>query len=116
MSLTVNAKSYLFDSSSGANNAVYTGPLKSMVAKDDITLARTAPKPTTENPGVARTKLTLVRSFTIAGVVRDAHVWFETSLPVGIAVADAEAMFDDIAAWLATAAASDFVQKHKINQ
>lgn len=117
MALTINAKAYALDSQSSANAVVYAGPLKTFGVKDDCVLARTFPKPTATYAGKSRTEAKLTRTLTLAdGKKDDAIFSLSTSVPVGAATADVEAMLDDLAAWLATAAASDLVQKLKVNQ
>lgn len=119
MSLTVNTKAYALDSQVSANSVRYTGPAKTLSVKDDIQLSRTVPKPTGVFSGVARTECKLTRTLALTGALTssaDAIMTLSTSVPVGAASADVEAMLDDLAAWFATSAASDLVQKLDINQ
>ncbi len=119
MSLTINAKAYAADMATGPNSMTYTGPNHTLSVKDVVTLKRTAPKPTATFAGVARSECKMTRTLVLNGVATqhgDAIFSLTTSVPVGAAAADVEAMLDDLAAWFATAAASDLVQKLDINQ
>lgn len=117
MALTVNAKAYALDSQVSANTVKYAGPLKTFTVKDDIALSRTDPKPTATFAGMSRSETKLTRTLTLADASKaDAIFSFQCAVPVGAVTADVEAMLDDLAAWFATSAASDLIQKLKINQ
>jgi len=82
---TFTADSYQKDS------VEYIGVLKTNSVKDNITLRRTAPKPTPVFSGVARSGLKFVRTLTLTGALTptaDAIFDLSVSLPVGAAPAD----------------------------
>lgn len=119
MSLTINTKAYAPDTSPTPDSMRYFGPAKTLTVKDDVTLKRTNAKPSATFSGVTRTETKLVRTLTLTGALSgsgDAIFQLTTSVPVGAATADVEAMLDDLAAWFATSAASDLIQSLTIVQ
>lgn len=105
MSLTINAKTYAADSYQ-QNQIGYIGSLKTVSAKDDVVLKRTAPKATDLFSGVGRTSAKLTRTLTLTGAkttVGDAIVEISVSIPVGFAAADVDSMLNDMGSFLASA-------------
>jgi len=117
MSLTFNTKTFSADAF-GQNAVGYVGPAKTSSMKDDLTLRRTAPKPTANFSGVSRGLAKLVRSHTLTNALNP--VWdsisnVDVSLPVGIAAADVDAICADLSALVASTAFKDHLKKQLIN-
>jgi hypothetical protein len=104
MSITINTLSYDKDVQLSTDQIRYTGPSNSMSAPDYFDAKRTAPKPTAISAGWAKGEGKLTRALTDGtdplgnGILRVA-----SSIPVGTDRSEAEAMIDDMAAWMATA-------------
>ncbi len=117
MSLTVNAKTYTADSYQ--KDAVgYIGSAKTVSVKDDIKLARTAPKPTDLFSGLGRTQAKLSRTFTLTGAkttASDAILTVDIAVPVGYAGADVDALLNDMGAFVASAAFKTHVKSQQIS-
>jgi hypothetical protein len=117
MSLTVNAKSYDFDSQRTPDSVRYNGPSQTLSVKDHVDLKRTAPKPTATFCGVGRGNAKLTRTTTDGtDPIGDGILEIALSVPRDSARAEQEALIDDMAAWLATAAAKAALLDHDINQ
>lgn len=114
MTITVNTKAYNLDAHVNANATAYAGPAQTFAVKDSMTLKRTAPKPTSTFPGVARSAIKLVRTVTISGVAYDAIVEVNASIPVGAAKADVDALREDLAGVLDSTTGDDVVWKHDL--
>lgn len=118
MSLTVNAKTFSADSF-GANSVTYSGPAHTITLKDDIRLARVAPKPVNGFAGVARSSGKLSRTLTVTngGVssAADAILEISTSIPVGAAAVDIDAVLNDMGAFLASATYKTIVKNGTIS-
>jgi hypothetical protein len=117
MSLTINAKTYTADSF-GANAIGYIGSLKTVSVKDDVSLKRTAPKPTSVFSGVGRTSAKLTRTLTLTGALTpasDALVDISVSVPVGFTGADVDALLNDMGSFLASASFKTHVKAQQIN-
>lgn len=117
MALTVNAKSYVADNV-GPNSVVYNGPAHTLSVMDDLNLRRTAPKPVKDFSGVAKVACKLTRTNTLTGALTPTAPMiadFSTSVPVGSASADIDAMLNDLGAFIASATYKDIVKKNMIN-
>lgn len=117
MSLSVNAKTYSLDSA-GPNLVGYAGPNHTSSVKDKIALGRTNAKPTATFSGVVRSDGKLTRTLTLTGALTptgDAILEIKTSIPIGAAAADIDAVLNDMGAFLASATYKDIVKKSAIN-
>jgi len=105
MSWTINAKVFTADGNT-ANAVAYIGPAHTLSLKDDLRLARTAPKPTSTFSGVARVQMKLARTMTLTGALTPSHegiLDLTGSIPVGAASGDADSLANDFAAAVAHA-------------
>jgi len=112
MSLTINSKAFAPDGYA-ANATTYAGPAKTLSLKDDLKLARTAPKETSTFSGVGRSQAKLSRSLTLTGAKTTSHegiIDCQISIPVGAAGADIDSMVNDFAAWVAHASFKTMVK------
>lgn len=117
MSLSINAKTYTADSFQ-KDSVGYVGAAKTVSVKDDVKLARTAPKPTATFSGVGRTQAKLTRTLTLTGALNpswDAIVSIDVSVPVGYSAADVDAMLNDFGAFLASATFKTHVKSQSIS-
>lgn len=117
MSLTINAKTYTADSFQ--QNAVgFIGAGKTVSVKDDVTLRRTAPKPTVDFSGVGRTSAKMTRTLTLTGaktLASDAICEISVSVPVGYASADVDTLLNDMGAFLASASFKSHVKSQQVS-
>lgn len=105
MSLVFNTKTYNADSYQ-QNIVGYTGAAKTVSIKDDLSLRRTAPKPTSAFSGVGRTQSKMTRTLTLTGALTpsgEAILSIDVSIPVGSASADVDALLNDMGALLSSA-------------
>lgn len=117
MALTVNAKTYN-GNQWRENSITFTGPAHTAIVKDDITLRFTSAKPTPVFSGVTRVGLKLVRTSTLSGALTpkgDVIFDISVSIPIGTPSADLQAINDDLAAWLATANADNWLINATLN-
>lgn len=117
MSLTVNAKTYSADSY-GTNQVGYIGSLKTVSVKDDIRLARTAPKPTITFSGLGRTEAKLSRTLTLTGALSptgDGILTISVAVPVGAASADIDSLLNDMGSFLSSATFKTHVKSQQIS-
>lgn len=117
MALTINAKTYTADSFQ-QNTVGYIGSLKSVSAKDDVILRRTAPKATSVFSGVGRVESKLTRTLALTGALTptgDAIVSISVSVPVGFASADVDALLNDMGSHLASASFKTLVKAQQIS-
>jgi len=117
MSLVFNAKTYTADSFNG-NNVAYIGAAKTVTVKDDLRLARTAPKATSTYSGNGRTEAKLTRTHTLTGGLTptgDSIFRIEVSLPVGIASGDVDTICADMSALVSGADFKTHLKTQKIN-
>lgn len=97
MAITLNTLAYSQDASVSKDKVLYTGPSNTFAIKDQVSLARVAPKPTATFRGVARAEAKRVKTVTLDdGTKADAIVTVSSSFPVGMAKADADALRDDV--------------------
>lgn len=90
MSLTPGVLTYSPDSYQ-KDSVGYIGVLKTASVKDDISLSRVLPKPTSVFSGVLRTRCKLVRTYALTGALTptaDIIVEVSASVPVGMSAAD----------------------------
>lgn len=102
MSLTINAKTFAPDSYS-KDQVIYYGPAHTVQSKDDLKLSRTAPKPTAVYSGNSRQSSRFTRTVSLTDALTskaDVVIEIQTSIPVGVAAADVDAIVADVAAWV----------------
>lgn len=117
MPLTINAKTYNADSFQ-QNSVGYIGSLKTVSVKDDVSLRRTGPKPTSVFSGVGRTQAKLTRTLTLTGAltpVGDSIVDIQVSVPVGYTAADVDSLLNDMGSFLASASFKAHVKSQQIS-
>jgi len=114
MSLTVNTKTYNYDTNRTPDIARYKGASHSYSAVDYIDLKRTEPKSLV---GVGKGSVKLTRNVT-DGTDSLGNLILEvsTSFPVGAQESQLQAAIDDMASWLATASADDVFIDQNIAQ
>jgi hypothetical protein len=116
MALTVNAATYNGDSYQ-KDSVTYIGPAKTVSVKDDVKLARTAPKPTITFSGVGRTQFKLTRTLALTGALTptwDAIVTVDVSVPVGFTAANIDTMLNDAGAFVSSASFKTHVKSQQI--
>lgn len=116
MSLVFNTKTYNGDSY-GVNAVGYIGAAKTVSVKDDLRLARTAPKPTATFSGVGRANAKLTKTHTLTGALTptgDSIFEINVAVPVGISSADVDALCADMSALVAGADFKSFLKTQKI--
>lgn len=117
MSLTINTKTYTNDVARSADSYRYLGPSHTFSFKDYVDTYRTAPKPTATSDGQGKAEIKMTRTCTDGtNNIGTAISSFSVSFPVGAATSELQAVIDDFAAWLATAAADDLLIDQQINQ
>jgi hypothetical protein len=92
MSLTPGALTYTPDSYQ-KDSVGYSGALRTASVKDDITLSRVLPKPTSVFSGVLRTRMKLTRTYTLTGALTptgDIIAEINVSVPVGMSSTDVQ--------------------------
>lgn len=117
MALIFNTKTFNLDTSNG-NKVTYIGALKTVSVKDDLSLARVAPKATSLFSGVGRTTAKLTRTLALTGAASasaDAICEINVSVPVGFTAADVDALLNDMGAFLSGADFKTHVKSQKIN-
>lgn len=113
MTITVNTKAYNQDAMY-VDAVVYTGPANNFAAKDKLLLKRLAPKPTADNPGVAKCNLRFTRTKVISSVNRDLIADVALNIPVGAAEADVDSLLSDVSALIASAIGKLVVWNHDL--
>lgn len=117
MSLTINAKAYAFDTQRTPDSVRYSGPDHTLSVKDYTDVKRVAPKPTTTYGGTGKASVKMTRTVTDGtDPVGDGIFEISSSFPRDSATAEQQAFLTDLAAWLATAAATSVFLDHDINQ
>jgi hypothetical protein len=117
MTITVNTKAYNADGSVNANTVLYTGPNATYSLKDALLLARTAPKPTADFPGMAKARAKFTRTVEYStGNFADAIVEVNVSVPVGMSEAAIDSIRDDMGDFLISSNGDDLFFKHDISQ
>lgn len=118
MTVTVNTKSYNFDTNPTPNTGRHVGPANTMSVKDVLELRRVSPKPTATFDGVARSSVKFARTVTLSsGKTAEAIAEATFSIPVGTSDADSDSIRDDLGDFLIAAGdGGDLVKKHVINQ
>jgi len=117
MALTINAKTYNADSYN-KDSVGYIGSAKTVSVKDDVRLARTAPKPTATFSGVGRTQAKMTRTLTLTGALSptgDAICDISVSVPVGYTAADVDTLLNDMGSFLASASFKTHVKSQQIS-
>lgn len=116
MALVFNAKTYNADSYQ-KDIVGYIGAAKTVTVKDDVRMARTAPKQTSTFSGLGRTSAKLTRTFTLTGAltaVGDAIITVDVAVPVGYAAADVDALLNDMGALVSSATFKTHVKSQQI--
>ncbi len=106
MSITINTKTYDPDVATNPNQLPYRGPAATLSAKDEITLARVAPKPTKDFSGMARSRIKIVKTVALTSALTPtSDITFDgwMNVPVGAASGDVDAVMADVAAAYAAA-------------
>lgn len=117
MSITVNSKTYSFDSQRSADAMRYNGPSQTLGVKDYFDAKRTAPKPTATFAGQAKAEAKLTRSLTNGtSPVGDGIITISVSFPAAAASTQVDSMLGDMAAWFATASATSLLRDHDVTQ
>jgi hypothetical protein len=116
MPITLNTVSYDNDGNVGTDKYVYKSASHAFDSKDILSLARTAPKPTSTFRGVARAEAKRTQTVTLDdGSFADAIITISCSLPVGMADADADALRDDMGDFALSTECQELFLNHKIN-
>lgn len=116
MSLTFNSKEYVADSYQ-KDSVTYIGAAKTVTIKDDLKLARVAPKPVADFSGVGRASGKLTKTLTLTGAetpTGDLIINYEVSVPVGASSTDVDNALADMAAFTALSAVGTLVKSQKI--
>jgi len=116
MTLSINAKTYTADSFQ-KDSVGYIGTAKTVSIKDDVKLARTAPKPTDTFSGLGRTQAKMSRTLTLTGALTptgDAILSIDVAVPVGFASADVDTLLNDMGAYLASASFKSHVKSQQV--
>lgn len=116
MALSINAKTYNADSFQ-KDIVVYIGTGKTVSTKDDVKMARTAPKATSTFSGLGRTMCKLTRTLTLTNALTptgDGFVQIDVSVPVGYTAADVDTLLDDMGAFLASASFKTHVKSQQV--
>jgi len=115
MTITLNTLAYDQDSFVTPNKVKYTGPDHTFSVKDELSLSRVAPKPTTTFAGVARAEAKRTKTVTLDdGSSADAIVTISCSLPVGITTTDANALRDDVGDFAISADCTTLFNNHDL--
>lgn len=117
MALTINAKTYTADSFQ-KDSVGYIGTAKTVSVKDDVKLARTAPKPTEVFSGLGRTQAKMSRTLTLTGAktaTGDAILTIDVAVPVGFAGADVDTLLNDMGAFLSSASFKTHVKSQQVS-
>ena len=117
MALTINAKHFTADSFQ--KDAVgYIGTGKTVTVKDDVKLARTAPKPTALFSGLGRTSAKMTRTLTLTGALTptgDVILEISVAVPVGAASGDIDTLLNDMGSFLASASFKTHVKSQQVS-
>lgn len=117
MALTVNAKTFNYDSQRTVDVQRYTGPANSGTIKDIVDLKRTAPKPTLTSAGKSRSSIKLTRTLTDGtDPLDDVILELTISYPVGADSIELAAAISDLTVYAATTSASDVLVDRDISQ
>jgi len=110
MAITLNTKTYNFDTFVSSNKARYSGPAQSATIKDNIFLGKTEPK-TLDATGTARTQVKVVKTVLIGTTYRDIIFDGSVAVPVGALQADVDLVRDDFGDLMISATAGNLVNK-----
>lgn len=116
MALTVGTLTFTQDSFQ-KDSVGYMGGLKTVSSKDDVKLARTAPKPTVDFSGVGRTQAKWTRTLTLTGSLTptwDAILEMNVSVPVGFSGTDIDTLLNEFGAFVAGSSFKSHVKSQKI--
>lgn len=117
MSIVINTKTYSADTYS-PTSIIYVGPSRTVSVRDDLKLARTAPKGTATFSGVGRASAKLTRTLTLTNaktLTGDAIVDIQVSVPVGFAAADVDTLLTDAGTYASSVGFKDLVKKQVLN-
>jgi hypothetical protein len=117
MSITLNTLVYDQDSWPTPNKVKYIGPDHSFAAKDEMYLGRTAPKPTADQRGMARSVVKTVKTVevdAVTGETGEAIIETTFALPVGITDAVADSLRDNHGDFILSADCGTLTKKHDL--
>lgn len=115
MSITINTVAYSQDSFVTPNKVRYTSPTNSFTNRDELSLARTAPKATADFAGVARAEVKRVKTVETGPLTRaDAIITLSCSLPVGMSHDDVTALLNDVGDFALMAECDALFWKHDL--
>lgn len=116
MAITLNTLAYAMDTALTPNKVRYVGPSQSTAIKDRLDLGRTDPKPSGTERGYARHEVKRTKTVTCDDAVkRDVIITVSTSIPVGAADADIDALRDDVGDFVISADCGNLLKKGKVN-
>lgn len=101
-----NTRTYNLDRYNTPDSVAYTSSTHTPAAKDQLTLARTYPKPVKDFLGVAKPYFKQVRTVVvnaITGEKQDLVVYLGASVPVGTPSADIDNVLADVGAFATSA-------------
>lgn len=117
MAITLNTLVYNQDTFVSNNKVLYTGPSNTFSVKDQLSLARTAAKPTSTFAGVARSEIKRTKTVTLAdSTTAEAIVTLSFALPVGMVEADADSLVNDVCDLGLATEGNALYWDHDINQ
>lgn len=115
MSVTLNTLAYVQDSFQTPNRVAYAGPSQTFEKKDNLILARTAPKPSGTYRGMARAQVKRVKTVTLDDSSKaDIIMTVDIAIPVGAAAADIDAVRDDVGDFLIGSEAGTLIKNHDL--
>lgn len=113
-----NARTYHLDRYNSPDSVTYGGAASTPADKDQLTLARTYPKPTKTFKGVAKPYFKQVKTVVVDAVTgekQDLIVYVGGSVPVGTPSADIDSVLADLAAFVNTADAKSLFKSLDVN-
>lgn len=116
MAITLNTKTYSLDAPVNRDKNVYVGPAQTSTAKDQLTLGRTAAKPSGTSKGKTKSEYKTTQTVPLSqGGEDDIIIVTYATIPVGASDAAVDAARDDHGDFIISAAGGDLMKKHKIN-
>lgn len=117
MAVTLNTLAYSQDTFLNPNKVQYIGPAHTTGVVDTLTMLRVDPKPTKDSDGVAKAEVRRTKTVTLAnGKKVNAVVYSGVQFPVGMTVADADALRDDVGDFVISANGKDLLWNRKVAQ
>jgi hypothetical protein len=116
MSITLNTLAYSQDTAPNPERMNYVGSSNTYTTRDELSLARTQPKPNGDYRGNARFEVRRTKTLTLDDdKMSDCVVKVQVSVPVGAAIADVMALVDDVGDFLISSDAQTLVENEKIS-